>query len=147
MLHARGDYNRRIQDSEKKIPENEPVFLLRAQDQFAARALRCYIGEVRGFVSQEIMDALETHLHEFINWEPTKIPDTTPEQLYGQDKEEASAEVTPNGGASNSGSDNLGSGSGQPGQSSGATGDSQPGEPAASDQGQSASAGSGTTGQ
>jgi len=31
MLHARKDYQR-IQDPEGKIPEDEPVFLLRAQD-------------------------------------------------------------------------------------------------------------------
>lgn len=31
MLHAREDYNR-IQDPEGLIPEDEPVFLVRAQD-------------------------------------------------------------------------------------------------------------------
>lgn len=31
MKHARQDYNR-IQDPENKIPKDEPVFLLRAQD-------------------------------------------------------------------------------------------------------------------
>lgn len=30
MIHARPDYNR-IQDPENKIPEDEPVFLLRAK--------------------------------------------------------------------------------------------------------------------
>jgi hypothetical protein len=39
MLHARKDYNR-IQDPDNKIPEDEPVFLLRAQDQVAAEAVR-----------------------------------------------------------------------------------------------------------
>ncbi|MDP3936832.1 MAG: hypothetical protein Q8R92_01705 [Deltaproteobacteria bacterium] len=39
MLHAREDYNR-IQDPEGKIPEGEPVFLLRAQDQVAAEVVR-----------------------------------------------------------------------------------------------------------
>ena len=34
MLHARKDYNR-IQDPENKIPEDEPVFLLRAQDRIS----------------------------------------------------------------------------------------------------------------
>lgn len=40
MLHARPDYNPRIQDSENKIPADEPVFLLRAQDQTAAGLVR-----------------------------------------------------------------------------------------------------------
>jgi hypothetical protein len=39
MKHARPDYNR-IQDPENKIPENEPVFLLRAQDETAAAVVR-----------------------------------------------------------------------------------------------------------
>jgi len=34
MKHSREDYNR-IQDPSGKIPEDEPVFLLRAQDEFA----------------------------------------------------------------------------------------------------------------
>lgn len=34
MKHARESYNR-IQDPENKIPEDEPVFLLRAQDKLA----------------------------------------------------------------------------------------------------------------
>jgi len=34
MKHAREDYDR-IQDPEGKIPEDEPVFLLRAQDAVA----------------------------------------------------------------------------------------------------------------
>ena len=34
MKHERSDYNR-IQDPEHKIPEDEPVFVLRAQDMLA----------------------------------------------------------------------------------------------------------------
>ena len=39
MLHARADYNR-IQDPAGLIPEDEPVFLLRAQDRTAYLAVR-----------------------------------------------------------------------------------------------------------
>lgn len=39
MKHAREDYNR-FQDPENKIPENEPVFLLRGQDKTAPATLR-----------------------------------------------------------------------------------------------------------
>lgn len=41
MKHAREDYNR-IQDPLGKIPENEPVFLIRGQDLAAPEALRQY---------------------------------------------------------------------------------------------------------
>lgn len=39
MIHARNDYQR-LQDPEKKIPQDEPVFLLRAQDQTSAEVVR-----------------------------------------------------------------------------------------------------------
>jgi hypothetical protein len=45
MKHAREDYNR-IQDPAGLIPEDEPVFLLRAQDKHAARILRWYAAMV-----------------------------------------------------------------------------------------------------
>lgn len=38
MIHARDDYNR-IQDPEDKIPADEPVFLIRAQDRFGYLAV------------------------------------------------------------------------------------------------------------
>ena len=49
MKHAREDYNR-IQDPEEKIPEDEPVFLIRAQDQVSGDAVRAwaYLNEKAG---------------------------------------------------------------------------------------------------
>ena len=44
MKHARNDYNR-IQDPTGKIPEDEPVFLLRAQDKSAPATLRFWAEE------------------------------------------------------------------------------------------------------
>lgn len=41
MIHARDDYNR-IQDPAHLIPEDEPVFLLRAKDRYAAEAVLLY---------------------------------------------------------------------------------------------------------
>jgi hypothetical protein len=41
MLHARSDYSR-IQDPDGKIPNDEPVFLLRGQDKHAAAVVRFY---------------------------------------------------------------------------------------------------------
>jgi hypothetical protein len=45
MKHAREDYQDRIVDLAGKIPENEPVLLLRGQDSAAPFALRAYAGQ------------------------------------------------------------------------------------------------------
>ena len=60
MLHARKDYNR-IQDPENKIPEDEPVFLLRAQDQVAAEVVRywAYLHKHKGGADDIAMLAIE----------------------------------------------------------------------------------------
>ncbi len=42
MLHARKDYNRRIQDCDVVIPAQEPVFMLRGQDVHAPLMLDIY---------------------------------------------------------------------------------------------------------
>lgn len=39
MLHARDDYNN-LSQLDKKIPKDEPVFLVRAQDKASAETLR-----------------------------------------------------------------------------------------------------------
>lgn len=44
MKHARDDYNR-IQDPAGLIPDDEPVFLLRAQDKSAPETLRYWSDE------------------------------------------------------------------------------------------------------
>lgn len=46
MRHARPDYNR-FQDPAGKVPDDEPVFLLRAQDPDAAEAVRYYSALLR----------------------------------------------------------------------------------------------------
>lgn len=45
MKHARDDYNR-IQDPAHLIPEDEPVFLLRGKDKYAAEAVLLYAGNI-----------------------------------------------------------------------------------------------------
>ena len=42
MLHARKDYNDRIQDSAGIIPADEPVFLIRSCDQAGHLAIRAW---------------------------------------------------------------------------------------------------------
>ena len=39
MIHSREDYQQ-IQDPSNRIPNDEPVFLLRAQDETASKTLR-----------------------------------------------------------------------------------------------------------
>jgi hypothetical protein len=41
MKHQRADYQR-FQDPERKIPQDEPVFLLRGQDKVAGDAVRAW---------------------------------------------------------------------------------------------------------
>ena len=45
MLHARKDYNR-IQDPEEKFGKDEPVFIVRAQDKFAVKAMEAWADAV-----------------------------------------------------------------------------------------------------
>lgn len=49
MKHARQDYNR-FQDPENKIPQDEPVFLLRARDKYAAQTVIAYAEAISGDV-------------------------------------------------------------------------------------------------
>jgi len=44
MIHARDDYNR-IQDPSNIIPEDEPVFLLRAKDKTSPTIVRQWVLE------------------------------------------------------------------------------------------------------
>ena len=57
MLHARPDYQR-IQDPESRIPEKEPVFLLRGQDVSAPATLRFWAQENRKNGGEEDLSVL-----------------------------------------------------------------------------------------
>ena len=48
MKHARPDYQKRIVDLEHLIPEDEPVLLIRGQDEFASEMNEHYLSLVRG---------------------------------------------------------------------------------------------------
>lgn len=77
MKHARSDYNH-IQDSTGKIPEHEPVFLIRGQDKIGASAVRAWalLAEACGADPVIVGTALE-HAHRMEAWakEHGKIPD------------------------------------------------------------------------
>ena len=74
MNHGRTDYNR-IQDPDGKIPTDEPVFLLRAQDPAAAETVRrwadymAYQGSSRGMDTSEIVASARAHADLMDAWE------------------------------------------------------------------------------
>lgn len=76
MKHARKDYNR-IQDPLGKIPADEPVFLLRAQDKHAAAAVAFYVGLLMADpnVDQDIIEKALSHVQLMYGWHTKKSPD------------------------------------------------------------------------
>ena len=81
MLFGREDYNRRIVDKEGKIPEDEPVFMLRGQDPFAPELLLTWAMKLRisGGDPGMARDA-ESHAQRMIEWQKShKIK--TPDQI------------------------------------------------------------------
>lgn len=75
MKHARDDYNR-IQDPAGLIPADEPVFLLRGQDLYAAGALRWYADRVEGAGGDPaIVKATREQALRMESWTYRKEPD------------------------------------------------------------------------
>ena len=75
MKHARPDYDR-FQDPAGIIPEDEPVFLLRGQDRFAAATVRWYADliEAEG-ADPEMVRLCRVHADRMQAWRPRKFPD------------------------------------------------------------------------
>jgi hypothetical protein len=74
MRHARNDYNNRIRDFYGMIPDDEPVFLLRGQDQVAAETVRFWADrndEAGG--DPELSRLAREHADAMDRW-PTKKP-------------------------------------------------------------------------
>ncbi len=86
MLHARKDYNRRIQDSENIIGADEPVFLLRAQDSLMLPVLHQYLRVLRrheGYDTHCEAGVLKhiTRTKEWQKQHKPKAPDVPPREL------------------------------------------------------------------
>lgn len=79
MLHARPDYMR-IQDPSGLIPQDEPVFLLRAQDATAALVVQVWAAMQPSGPLKEMADY---HASRMRGWREQKWADITPEQLDG----------------------------------------------------------------
>ena len=75
MIHAREDYNRRVQDSEGLIPEDEPVVLIRAQDVLGVQAIEYYARLCREHQAPEVAERMEQHAELMKAWPKKKIPD------------------------------------------------------------------------
>lgn len=74
MKHARPDYNR-IQDPANLIPEDEPVFLLRGQDQLAVHALEFYEFLASQAGAEDVAKLCRQHVELMRNWPVKKVPD------------------------------------------------------------------------
>lgn len=78
MKHAREDYNR-IQDPLGKIPQDEPVFLLRGQDKLAPQLLLEWANLLEAMGGDpEMANKVRTHAGEMIEWQrmkKMKLPD------------------------------------------------------------------------
>lgn len=78
MKFTRDDYNKRIVDTAKKIPADEPVFLLRAQDKHAPSTLRFYAKLLEEDGNIEMAEELKAHARQMIVWQKSvkvKNPD------------------------------------------------------------------------
>ena len=78
MKHIRTDYNR-IQDPAGLIPEDEPVFLIRAQDVNAPKTLEAW-AESNDMIGgdQQLSSAVRRQAHKMREWQlsmAVKIPD------------------------------------------------------------------------
>ena len=74
MIHAREDYNK--EDLEMKIPHNEPVFLLRAQDVTASAVVRYWASlQSREDGNSEIVEMALAHASLMDDWPVKKIAD------------------------------------------------------------------------
>ena len=69
MKHARPDYDR-FQDPEGKIPEDEPVFLIRGQDPAGPAALEAYanLAELTG-AEEELVHITREHAEAMRIWQ------------------------------------------------------------------------------
>jgi hypothetical protein len=74
MIHARADYNR-IQDPSGKIPADEPVFLIRAQDQLACMAVAYYAELCEKAQLPDVAAKAKEHAARMAAWPNKKIPD------------------------------------------------------------------------
>ncbi len=84
MLHGRSDYN--SGEAQKKIPEDEPVFLLRAKDQLAAGAVKQYAKAVEIHLGAEAAAPIFAWVKRMDEWPDKKMPDVPEGVTQGGEK-------------------------------------------------------------
>lgn len=79
MKHARTDYDERIQDSAGLIPSDEPVLLIRGQDECAIPAIDAWIDEAKHIgADPALIESIERHRDRISAWQEErsmKVPD------------------------------------------------------------------------
>lgn len=75
MIHARKDYNR-IQDPANKIPDDEPVFLVRAQDIVSGEVVRAWanLNDLKGG-DPKLSESAREHARRMDEWPVKKLAD------------------------------------------------------------------------
>lgn len=74
MIHARKDYQQRIQDSAGLIPDDEPVLLIRGQDAAAIAAGRAWVKKHLALGGDpEVALAVAVHLLRVEAWQTTRV--------------------------------------------------------------------------
>ena len=75
MQHARADYAH-IQDPTGRIPEDEPVFVIRAKDRVSGDAVRAWADLAeRAGASADILQAAREHAARMDAWPVKQTPD------------------------------------------------------------------------
>lgn len=80
MKHARADYNR-LQDPEGKIPMEEPVFIIRGQDNYSGSAILAYADLVE-VANPQLAGLVRDWARFTMEWSPKKDPDLGPCQGF-----------------------------------------------------------------
>jgi len=81
MIHEDDKYNDRIIDTEDLIPDDEPVFLIRAQDILSGDIVREYATRYEGISNQLGMDnsekvkSIRKHSRLMDEWKKKKLAD------------------------------------------------------------------------
>lgn len=86
MKHARSDYDARIQDSAGLIPDDEPVLLIRGQDEAAPFVIGAWLSYYSGDprVDLELIASVKRHERRVVEWQRDhgrKAADAPPESL------------------------------------------------------------------
>jgi hypothetical protein len=89
VKHARADYNERIQDQAGEIPVDEPVFLLRGQDELASRTVKFYAGMMmQAGADVDAIQAVTRQAQAMHLWPHRKMPDVpqtlAPDEATGE---------------------------------------------------------------